>query len=230
MALVMNDKVLTGQTTEHIHCLTDKTGIHHEMHQAWLAMQKAAMLDGLNIVIASGYRSFDRQLTIWNNKYSGQTVVKGIDNQIIDLTKLSNKEKLSAILLFSALPGASRHHWGTDIDVYAKNLLPANQSLQLEPWEYQPDGPFYTLSLWLNEHSKKFGFYFPYDKFRGGIAAEPWHLSYAPLSNKFQQQLTPALLAEVLQSSDILGKILVLENLSTIFTTFISNIGVFSRG
>ncbi len=225
----MNNKVLTGQTAEHIHWLTDKTGIHHEMRQAWLAMKKAAMLDGLDIVIASGYRSFDRQLTIWNNKYSGKTVVKGIDNQIVDLTKLGNKEKLAAILLFSALPGASRHHWGTDIDVYAKNLLPTNQSLQLEPWEYLPNGPFFQLSLWLDEHSKKFGFYFPYDKFRGGIAAEPWHISYAPLSNQFQQQCTPALLAEALQESEILGKMTLIENLSTIYTKFISNIGEFPR-
>ena len=29
-----------------------------------------------------------------------------------------------AILLWSALPGASRHHWGTDFDVFDRAAVP----------------------------------------------------------------------------------------------------------
>jgi LAS superfamily LD-carboxypeptidase LdcB len=230
MTFSMDKKILTGQTDEHIHWLSEKVGVHHDMHQAWLAMQEAAKLDGLNIEIASGYRNFDRQLVLWNNKYSGRTAVKNIDNQTLDLKTISDKEKIYAILLYSALPGASRHHWGSDIDVYATNLLPEQQSLQLEPWEYQQGGPFFQLSLWLNEQSKNFDFYFPYDKFRGGIATEPWHLSYAPLSDKFQQAFSAELLAEALQPSAILAKDIILENIDTIYTKYISNTGDFTLG
>jgi LAS superfamily LD-carboxypeptidase LdcB len=228
--LPMNKKILTGQTDEHIHWLNEKIGVHHKMYIAWLAMQKAAKLDGFTLEIASGFRGFERQLTIWNNKYSGRTAVKNIDNRTLDLKVISEKEKLDAILLYSALPGASRHHWGSDIDVYATNVLSEHQSLQLEPWEYQQGGPFFQLSLWLNEHSKNFDFYFPYDKFRGGIATEPWHLSYAPLSDKFQQAFSVDLLAEALEASPILAKDIILENLNTIFIQYISNTGEFPSG
>ncbi|MCZ8486094.1 D-alanyl-D-alanine carboxypeptidase family protein [Vibrio lentus] len=35
------------------------------------------------------------------------------------LQRSSEQQKLSAILRWSALPGASRHHWGCDFDVFA---------------------------------------------------------------------------------------------------------------
>ena len=216
--------LLYGTQNTHLHWLTDNIAIHHEVSSSFLAMQDAALTDNIVLHIASGWRSFERQLHLWNNKFSGQTAIKNSQGEIIDSSILTDIEKTNAILLYSALPGASRHHWGTDIDVYAPNLLPKNQALQLEPWEYQTSGPMAALSSWLTKHSQEFGFYLPYNKFRGGIASEPWHLSYFSLASTFQQQFNITDLQRLLSVSQIQGKQAIIDNIESIYTKFIINI------
>ena len=216
--------ILTGQTDRHIHWFDDGMGIHHEMLSAFTELKNAAQEAGLELSIASGFRNFERQLTIWQNKFSGNTAIKNAANEILAPEHLSEIEKIHAIMLFSALPGASRHHWGCEIDVYAKNLLPPEQALALEPWEYDTAGHFYPLTLWMNEHAKQFGFFLPYDKFRGGVAQEPWHLSYLPLSQHYQQAYTQELLRATLDNSDIAGKALLLDLLPELYQRYIINV------
>ncbi len=216
--------ILTGQTEQHIQWLSSNIGIHHEMLSGFSKLQAEAELAGIELTIASGFRSFERQLAIWQNKFLGKTAIKNVSNQTIDIEQLSVDEKIHAIMLFSALPGASRHHWGCDIDVYAKNLLPQGQSLALEPWEYQASGHFYPLTLWLAEHAQRFGFFLPYDKFRGGVAQEPWHLSYLPLSQHYQQAYSQELLAKTLVNSDIQGKRQLMSILPELYQRYIVNI------
>ena len=134
------------------------------------------------------------------------------------------KQLVFAILTYSALPGTSRHHWGTDIDFYSPTLLAPNEKLQLEPWEYQQGGPFYKLTSWLNENSAQYGFYFPYNKYRGGIAYEPWHLSFFPLAGEFEYQLDIKAIKKCINDSDILAKETILNHLDEIYTDFIVNI------
>jgi len=133
-------------------------------------------------------------------------------------------EIIESILLFSALPGASRHHWGCDIDIYAPNLLPQNQQLQLEPWEFEQAGPMAELSEFLTKEAHLLGFYFPYDCYRGGIAHEPWHLSYKPLAIKYQQAFDIRILNQCLNEVDIKGKNTISNNLANIVKQFIENI------
>ena len=57
---------------------------------------------------------------------------------------------MRAILHWSALPGASRHHWGTEIDVIDRAALLHGQLAQLVPDEYAADGVFAKLGLWLS--------------------------------------------------------------------------------
>lgn len=214
---------LVGLDNSHIHWLSNKIGIHKDMVNAYKLMQSSALKAGISLKIASGYRGLDRQLSIWNQKFLAQTPVKTQTGEIIDVSQLSSLEKVHAIMLYSALPGASRHHWGTDIDVYATNLLTDGQPLQLEPWEYSSSGPFAVLVDWLDNHAKHFGFYFPYDRFRGGIAAEPWHLSYAPLAETYQQQLTVDVLKQIITSIDLEGKNVIIKNITQLFEQFIIN-------
>lgn len=223
MQLTKED-ILTGQTDKHIHWLSSGVGIHYDMVAAFQQLQDAAKEDDIHIEIASGYRNFERQFAIWQNKFTGKVAVKDKNNQVIDITKLTEIEIIHAIMLFSALPGASRHHWGTDIDIYAPNLLAEQQKLQLEPWEYQTSGPFHQLSLWLSKNLSKFNFYLPYDKFRGGVAEEPWHISYQPLSNIYQQQHNYALLASVLENSNIAAKETLIATLPELYKRYVSNI------
>jgi LAS superfamily LD-carboxypeptidase LdcB len=193
------------------------------MVAAFNELKNAALADGLEVEIASGFRNFERQLHIWENKFNGRTPIKDSLGNNIEIRSLSEKDIVYAIMLFSALPGASRHHWGCDIDVYAPNLLAHGDSLQLEPWEYQINGPFYPLSQWLNKNAQRFGFYFPYQSFQGGVAAEPWHLSYAPISIKYQQSYTEELLEQTLLESEISAKTILLALVPELYKRFISN-------
>lgn len=215
-----------GQTDYHITWLSEHVGINSQVLPAFQAMQAAAKIDGIDIHIASGFRSFERQLHIWNRKVLGELATKDKNNSYVDLRTLSSLEKLDAILLYSALPGTSRHHWGTDIDVYSPNLLPKNTKLQLEPWEYEANGPFEKLSVWLSNNAATFGFYFPYQTYKKGVAPEPWHLSYAPLSSQYQQcsaQYT-AELTTLLTNSTIELKNAIVAHIEYIMTQYAFNI------
>jgi len=222
--MLLNASQLSGQSDDHITWLTAHVGIHKDMLLAWQSLCDAALIAGFNLKIASGYRSFDRQLSIWNRKFNGELATKNTLNETVDLTRLSDNEKVDAILIYSALPSTSRHHWGTDIDVYADNLLLENQKLQLEPWEYEEGGPFEKLSLWLAQHAPTFGFFFPYDEDRGGVAVEPWHLSYAPLAQPCLCDMTIETLTQAIKQSNILGKEVILAQLPTILTQYVHNI------
>ena len=99
-------------------------------------------------------------------------------------------ERVDAILWWSALPGASRHHWGTDFDVMDARAMPAGYKLQVVPAEYLAGGPFHRLTTWLDAHMHAFGFFRPYTTDRGGVSPEPWHLSYAPVAQRAQAALS----------------------------------------
>ncbi|WP_298443391.1 M15 family metallopeptidase [uncultured Ferrimonas sp.] len=180
--------------------------------KAFVAMQAAALADGIDLQLASGWRSFERQLAIFNGKASGQRPLQDRHGQACDPLAMSDADLLDAILAWSALPGTSRHHWGTDLDLYDANALPAAQ-LKLEPWEYQQGGPNFALSQWLNRHMSAYGFYRPYQQALGGVAPEPWHLSYAPVSAHLLNQFDLSLLEHTLSHSDIKLKASILAQL-----------------
>lgn len=220
----INPAQILGQTDVHLHYVSERFAIHQAMKGALELMVSAAKTDGIEIEIASGFRSFDRQLMLWNNKFSGKTPIKNSDGGVVSLEHLSALELVHSILLYSALPGASRHHWGCDIDVYAPNLLTEGYQLQLEPWEYSGQGPLAKLSIWLGQYAHQFGFYFPYATFQGGVAEEPWHLSYLPLAQQYQKAFDVGLLVEALNNSAILGKHVIIENIDGIAKRYINNV------
>lgn len=219
-------KQLTGQEQSHLQLFAPNRLLHLDVIPAFSALQHAAQKAGFTLFIASAFRSFERQSVIWNNKFSGKTLVLDKDEKPIDLHTVSDKEKLYSILHWSALPGASRHHWGTDIDIYDPTLLPAGQALQLQVNEYTNDGYFTELSEWLNEFSVKYGFYKPYQGANNGVAQEPWHLSYFPLADEFLKQLDLDLISDTLKAHSILGKSLILQELPNIYKQYICNISL----
>lgn len=220
----INPAQILGQDEKHLYYVSERVAIHQAMKNAFDAMVYAAKDHNIELTIASGFRSFDRQLMLWNNKFSGKTPIKDSAGNIVTSAELSPLELMHSILLYSALPGASRHHWGCDIDVYAPNLLAQDYQLQLEPWEYSEQGPLAKLSAWLIQHAHKFGFYFPYANFQGGVAKEPWHISYLPLAQQYQQAFDIDLLAQTLSRSCILGKSVIIENLDDIAKRYINNV------
>lgn len=198
--------------------------VHPQLIPALSELIQKAADAGFDMRIASGFRSFDRQLLIWNNKAYGLRPVLDQFEQPVDLNLLSDDEKVFAILQWSALPGASRHHWGTDIDVYDASRMPADYQLQLTLAETQGDGCCAEFHSWLTQQLQQPAqdFYRPYIAAGvGSISPEPWHLSYAPLAHVFATQFTEDMLRKKIQAVDIALKDSILKNLSDIFNQYI---------
>ena len=196
--------------------------VQPQLIPALSALTQEAADAGFYMRIASGFRSFERQLTIWNNKAYGLRSVLDQAEQPIDLNVLSDDEKVFAILRWSALPGASRHHWGTDIDVYDASRMPADYQLQLTLDETQGDGCCAEFHEWLTQELQSSqDFFRPYVAGVGSISPEPWHLSYAPLAHVFATQFTEDLLRKKIEETDIALKGSILKNLSDIFNQYI---------
>jgi LAS superfamily LD-carboxypeptidase LdcB len=201
-----------------------KFRLHPQAHDAFLHLQADASEAGIDLQIASGFRSFERQLSIWNRKLSGELAVLGDHGNVLDVRTLTERERVFAVLRWSALPGASRHHWGTDMDVYdAAVMLPEGYRLQLT--EQEAHDYFHHLHHWLDErvaNNTAHDFFRPYAQDHGGIAPELWHLSYAPVANIFQKAFSIDELADILRTTDIALKNVILENLPEIYQRFIA--------
>lgn len=185
MARALNARQLTGLDDTHLVALPDGHRLQAEAARAFTALQLDARVAGFELAIASSFRSFSRQLSIWNAKVDGTRRVLDDQGREISLARMSPAERVHAILRFSALPGTSRHHWGTDLDVFDAAAVAPDYEVQLTAQEVAPGGVFDALHNWLDARmaaGESHGFYRPYHRDRGGVAPERWHLSYAPLA------------------------------------------------
>jgi LAS superfamily LD-carboxypeptidase LdcB len=172
----------------------------------------------------SGFRDFAHQARIWNAKFCGERPMFDAEGRTLDVGTMSDAERVAAILLWSALPGASRHHWGSEIDVIDRAALAPGYRPQLLPIEYQAGGPFAALNDWLDVHMQEFGFFRPYRTDRGGVRPEPWHLSYAPVSVAALRAVTPEVLSAALDAEQVLGREVVRSRLVEIHERYVSNV------
>jgi LAS superfamily LD-carboxypeptidase LdcB len=218
----MNELELTGRARTHIVEL-ERPGcaLHYAAATSFLAMRDAAAEAGIDLAAASSYRDFDRQLHIWNAKWQGTRPLLDRAGRPLDAAALDVAARVDAILCWSALPGGSRHHWGTDCDVTDAAALPEGYQVQLLPEEYAPGGVFERLTRWLDANMGRFGFYRPYATATCGAAVEPWHLSYWPVASEALDALTLPVLRRAVAGSAMLGKEHVLERLPEIYTRFI---------
>ena len=106
---------------------------------------------GFELRIASAYRSFYKQFKIFDDKFKGKRPVLDANENPMDISSLSDEQKVLEIIRFSAIPGFSRHHFGTDLDIYAVNLLPEGKQLELTAREYQKGNYFYKLGQYLSQ-------------------------------------------------------------------------------
>ncbi|AMX01892.1 peptidase [Microbulbifer thermotolerans] len=199
--------MLFGLGDEHVICEPRSGQLMHP--EALLAFERLcadARAAGFDPLVVSGFRSFERQRTIWNAKARGERPVLDSRGRPLDVTQLSPPQTVFAILRWSALPGASRHHWGTDFDVVDAAAMPAGYRPQLTPQEFAHDGLFGPFHHWLSERiaeGRSHGLFRPYAEDRGGVAPEPWHLSYAPRARELQQLLTVERLSELVRSDEL---------------------------
>ena len=221
----MNVDELTGRARTHIVELPQAAAaMHVHVEAAFQSLQRAALLSGFELAVASSFRDFDRQLAIWNGKYCGDRPMFGAGGQLIDVQALSPSQRIAEILRWSALPGASRHHWGTDLDLFDRKAAPAGYRVQLTQAEFGAQGIFAPLAAWLDAHAARYGFFRPYRGIRSGVEPEPWHFSFAPVSEFARRQLTLAVLREALATAPLLGKEEVLANLAQHHARYVATI------
>ncbi|WP_190811408.1 M15 family metallopeptidase [Flagellimonas sp. S3867] len=169
--------------------------LRREAYEAFKEMKKAAYTDGFDIKMVSSFRDFYRQEGIWERKYLRFTEDDGMEPL----------DAIDKIIEYSTIPGTSRHHWGTDIDII--NGYPKVTGDVLVPEKFEAGGPFEDFKLWLDENSEKFGFYLVYtnEPKRRGFKYEPWHYSYAPISIPMLTAFRKVNILKLLQNEDFLG-------------------------
>jgi LAS superfamily LD-carboxypeptidase LdcB len=222
---MLNDLELTGRARTHVVQRDDLgAAIAVEALEPFLAMKAAAARDGIDIAIVSGFRDFWAQQRIWDMKFRGERPLYDEHGHVRDRGAMSDEEAIEAILCWSAMPGASRHHWGSEVDLIDAAAMPEGYRVQLAPAEAAPGGVFHALHCWLDMNMSRYGFFRPYATFRGGVRPEAWHLSYGPMARHALNRLTPALLMETVGQSDMLGRDIVLRKLATIYDRYVANV------
>jgi len=183
--------------------------IHQSILSDLEALLNAAKKDGQAISLISSYRSFDRQQTIWNEKWQGYRPVYSRHGRPLNLLAMSDMEKYKAISLWSALPGLSRHHWGTDIDIFSNHAINQGHQVELVPEEFSKNGVCYALECWLEKHLEKYGFFRPYQKYQQGVSEEPWHISHRQTSQVIIENFPYQQCLQQLRNSDIKAQLFI---------------------
>jgi LAS superfamily LD-carboxypeptidase LdcB len=198
--------------------------LHPAVARAFLRLRAAARADGIDLAAASAFRDFDSQLRIWNEKWTGLRPLYDRRGRALVAARLRPAARVAAILIWSAPPGGSRHHWGTDLDVYDRAALPAGATLGLVPAEYGPAGPFAGLTAWLDRHMRRFGFYRPYATDRGGVQPEPWHLSHYPTAREASRRLRLATLRAAIAAGAPAGQAALDAALPEIYRRYVRSV------
>jgi LAS superfamily LD-carboxypeptidase LdcB len=224
MSTALDAFQLTGRSATHVVEVAELgVRLHVDAVAAVVSLREAAAAAGIDLVIVSGFRDFARQVAIWNAKFRGQRPMLDRAGRPLDAAALDEKARVRSILIWSALPGASRHHWGSDFDVIDRAAMPPGYRPQLTVEEFTA-GPFARLNEWLAANLGNHGFFRPYTTDRGGVHPEPWHLSYAPVSVPALGGLSEEVLRESIATSDLAGRETVLAELPWIYDKFVASV------
>ena len=115
---------------------------------AWRDMKQAALLDGIELQLVSGFRSI---------AYQAELLQK----------KLAAGQSIGSILRVNAAPGYSQHHTGMAVDITTTGIPPLTET-------FEQTAAF----AWLQQNAHKYSFNLPYGRDnRFGFCYEPWHWS-----------------------------------------------------
>ncbi|MEZ5494021.1 MAG: M15 family metallopeptidase [Pseudomonadales bacterium] len=160
---IVDWQVLTGQSRAPLIAVDEHAAhyLHQDVLPHWTQLATSAAEAGFDLQIASAWRGFERQQWIWNGKASGQRPVLDALGQPLDISVLSEDELLFAILRWSAIPGCSRHHWGTDLDVFDAAAVPTDYRVQLTTEECVGNGVLPTSTVgWMKNYRNRMRFFF----------------------------------------------------------------------
>lgn len=112
----------------------------------WRAMRAAAAMDGIELLLVSGFRGIEYQAELIRNK-------------------LAAGKSIEEILAVNAAPGYSEHHTGEAIDLATPGCRPLTEAFE--------DTPAFD---WLGRWAGKFGYRLSYPRDNPqGFVYEPWH-------------------------------------------------------
>jgi LAS superfamily LD-carboxypeptidase LdcB len=228
---MLSSEELTGRARSHIVDLEQpRCSLHAQAATAWLQLRAAAAEAGFELHAVSSFRDFARQLEIWNAKYRGERTLLDRQARPLDFARLELAQRVDMILAWSALPGASRHHWGTDLDVIDLGALRAARErepdfhAQLTPAEFAAGALFGPLNAWLQQNLAGHDFFRPYSDDLGGVMPEPWHISYAPVATPALASMQPWMLAEALSGSEVEARDELIARLPELFERYVCRV------
>lgn len=141
--------------------------------KAFWKFKKQAKADGWNLILVSGYRSYRDQRIVWNRS----------DDLYLQHGATDQKKRVEAIMSLVSVPGLSRHHWGTELDISESTLR--GQLVNVEPDTPERVLRFYK---WMEANAPKYGFCKVYLGRNGAVHNEPWHWSFLPYSRGYEKQ------------------------------------------
>lgn len=163
--------------------------LRSEALEAFINMSTAATREGIHLKIISATRNFYAQKNIWEDKWNGRRLVE--NGQNLAITTPDPIKRALKILEYSSMPGSSRHHWGTDMDLNALENA------------YFSAGEGKKIYDWLVKYGHEFGFCQPYTAGRlSGYHVEKWHWSYMPVARPLTDYCLNHLHNEAIQGFD----------------------------
>jgi D-alanyl-D-alanine carboxypeptidase len=119
-----------------------------ETARAWRQMKEAALADGVELLLVSGFRSIRYQVDLIRNK-------------------LAAGHPIGEILKVNAAPGFSEHHTGRAVDIATRGTRPLTEAFETS-----------AAFQWLTENAATYRFGMPYGRDNAfGFSYEPWHWS-----------------------------------------------------
>lgn len=137
---------------------TDQT-IDSRVLKPLMKMLDGAKKEGMNLIVCSGARSFEKQEQLFQQK----------KQYYIDSGK-TEEEAYNLAKRVISVPGSGEHVMGLAADIYSRDYKALD-----EGFADTPEGK------WLRKNSCKYGFILRYDKGKEavtGIDYEPWHFRY----------------------------------------------------
>jgi len=117
-----------------------------ETAASWQEMLTAARVDGVALMIVSGFRDFEYQASLIRKK-------------------INAGQALNEILVVNAAPGFSEHHTGRAVDIASPGTRPLTE-------EFEGSEAF----AWLERNAADYGFSMTYPRDNPeGFIYEPWH-------------------------------------------------------
>ncbi len=190
------------ETVDRQHADREGMYLRKDTYEAFRRMYEAALQEGIKLQIRSATRNFEYQKGIWERKWRDLAGARSA-------VRLTRQERLNIaleILLYSSMPGTSRHHWGTDIDLNSFSN------------SFFEQGVGKVLYDWLQVNGSAYGFCQPYtakDESRAyGYEEERWHWTYTPVSAHLTQMAVDSLTDAAItgfEGSDLASEIEVVQ-------------------